>query len=207
GKPVVVCLMKMREADAQALVAHFSKEVISTLPPGVVSVLPIPYLPKDQLADPARSASRYRIPLVNQVSVLGSPARTARRRSVAGAVNYLQRNLDQLLEAAKSDVEALNKWQAVVQAGEREFSGRYGREYLSSEKFRGFDEALIRLLQLLEFPGIGKVLAGAMTIIRAPFKLLGGLFSKAVGRTDAPSRPEEPVLQEGLSGWIDLTRK
>src|SRR5262249_42436659 len=87
GKPVVVCLMKMREADAQALVAHFSKEVISTLPPGVVSVLPIPYLPKDQLADPARSASRYRIPLVNQVSVLGSTAHTAWRRGVASSIH------------------------------------------------------------------------------------------------------------------------
>ena len=27
GKPVVVCLTKMREADAPALVAHFQKEV------------------------------------------------------------------------------------------------------------------------------------------------------------------------------------
>jgi hypothetical protein len=207
GKPVVVCLVKMREADAQALVAHFTKEVISTLPPGVVGVLPIPYLPKEQLADPARSASRYRIPLVNQVAVLGNPAATARRRSVGGAVNYLQRNLEQLLEAAKSDVAALNRWRSVVEEGQREFEGRYFREYLSSEKFRGFDEALVRLLQLLEFPGIGRVVSGAMKIVSAPVKLLFGVLGKAVGRTDMPTRPEQPVLEEALSGWIDLTRK
>ena len=65
-------------------------------------------------------------------------------------------------------------------SGQRDFEGRYEREYLSSEKFRGFDDALVRLLELLDFPGVGKVLAGAMTIIRSPLKLLGGLLSKAV---------------------------
>ena len=30
GKPVIVCLMKMKEADAPALVAHFQREVLGT---------------------------------------------------------------------------------------------------------------------------------------------------------------------------------
>jgi energy-coupling factor transporter ATP-binding protein EcfA2 len=207
GKPVVVCLMKMREVDAAALVAHFQKEVIARMPPGVVGVLPIPFLPAAQLADPARSASRYRIPLINQVNVLGSPAAAARRRSVAGSMNYLIRNLDQLLAVAKNDVAALQRWQQLVGEGRREFEGRYQREYLASERFRGFDEALIRLLQLLEFPGIGKVITGALTVLKAPFKLLGGWLGKAVGRPEATNRPELPVLEESLTGWIDLTRK
>jgi hypothetical protein len=207
GKPVVVCLMKMKPNEADALVTHFKQQVVAQMPPGVVSVLPIPFLPADQLADPARSASRYRIPLLNQVSVLGSPAATARRRSVMGAVSYLVRHLDDLLAVAKDDLAALKRWQEIVDEGRREFEGRYLREYLASEKFRGFDEALIRLLQLLEFPGIGKVFSGLMNVLRAPFRLLGGLLGKAVGRAEAPSRPELPVLEEALTGWIDLTRK
>src|SRR4051794_17968612 len=55
GKPVVVCLMKMREADAPALVSHFQQEVASHLPRplggGIVSCLAIPYLTPEQLAD------------------------------------------------------------------------------------------------------------------------------------------------------------
>ena len=207
GKPVVVCLMKMREADATALVAHFQKEVVAQLPKGVVSVLPIPFLPAAQLADPARSAAKYRIPLLNQVSVLGSPAAAARRRTVVGAINYLVRNLDQLLAVAKNDLAALQRWQQMVEEGKREFSGRYQREYLSTERFRGFDEALIRLMQLLEFPGVGKLFTGAMNLLRAPIRLLSGWIGKAVGRNEAGNRPELPVLDEALTGWIDLTRK
>src|SRR5205807_8615794 len=82
GKPVVVCLMKMREADAPALLQHFQKEVAARLPRppggGIVGCLAIPHLTPEQLADPARKAVRYRIPLINQVAVLGSPPAAAR---------------------------------------------------------------------------------------------------------------------------------
>jgi hypothetical protein len=207
GKPVVACLMKMRPDQADALVSHFRNEVIASLPPGVVGVLPIPYLPPAQLADPARSASKYRIPLLNQVSVLGSPAAGARKRSVLGAMNYLVRHVDDLLAVAKSDLAALQRWQQVIEEGRREFEGRYFREYLSGERFRGFDEALVRLMQMLEFPGFGKVITATMSVLRAPFRLLGGLLSKAVGRTESSGRPEQPVLEDAMTGWLDLTRK
>ncbi len=207
GKPVVVCLMKMRPADADALVTHFQREVVATMPRGVVGVLPIPFLPKEQLADPARSASKYRIPLINQVSVLGSPAAGARCRTVVGGINYLVRHIDELLAVAKNDLAALHRWQQIVEEGRREFENRYLREYLASEKFRGFDEALVRLLGMLEFPGFGKVFTGAMAVMTAPVRWLGGLLGKAVGRAEVSNRPEQPVLEESLTGWIDLTRK
>src|SRR5207249_3185447 len=89
GKPVVVCLTKMREVEAPALLAHFQKEVLSRLPAGVVAVLPIPHLTAEELANPVQNAARYRIPLLNQVAVLGRPAAAARRRSVYGAVRFL----------------------------------------------------------------------------------------------------------------------
>ena len=54
--------------------------------------------------------------------------------------------------------------------------------------------------------GIGRIFTGAMTVLRAPFRLLGNLVGKAVGRAEVPNRPELPVLEEGLTGWIDLTR-
>src|SRR6516165_5977929 len=91
GKPVLAVLMKMREADAPALIEHFKKEVLARLRGRVLSVLAVPFLSKAELADPARMAGRYRIPLLNQVAVLGRPAATARLRNVAGAANYLVR--------------------------------------------------------------------------------------------------------------------
>ncbi len=63
------------------------------------------------------------------------------------------------------------------------------------------------MLQLLEFPGFGKVFTAAMQLMMAPVRLLGNLVNKAVNRAEGPSRPEQPVLEEALTGWIDQLRK
>ncbi len=116
GKPVIVCLMKMRKPTPTRWSLISRRSCVS--PARRCGKHPaIPYLPPAELADPARSASKYRIPLLNQVSVLGSPPAAGRRRSVVGAINYLVRNLDSLLAAAKNDVAALQRWQQVVEEG------------------------------------------------------------------------------------------
>jgi hypothetical protein len=211
GKPVVCCLVKMREADVEALVAHFHKEVLANLPDGlgrgVVCTLPIPFLTPQQLADPVREASRYRIPLVNQVAVLGSPPLIARKRAVVGATRYLTKHQEQLLDVARPDVQALQTWQMLVQSGQSELDQRYQREYLTSEKFRGFDEALVRLMSLLDLPGVGQLLSVTLSAVRWPYRMLRGLIGKAMTRPEAPGRPEQPILEESVAGWLDLLRR
>ena len=60
GKPVVVCLMKMREADSPAFLDHFKREVIERMPAPAVATLAVPQLTRDQLVDPNRNApTRY----------------------------------------------------------------------------------------------------------------------------------------------------
>jgi hypothetical protein len=207
GKAVVVCLVKMREADAPALVTHFQKEVLNKLPGRVVTCLTIPHLTPEQLADPVHKAARYRIPLLNQVAVLGEPQPAARRRSVRAGASYLVAAQDHLLSVARHDLAALQGWRTLVLEGQREFDTRYHREYLLSEKFHRFDEALVRLLELLELPGIGRVLSGALWVVRTPYRLIKGFFNKAIKRPDAPAMPERPVLEAALGGWLDLLRK
>jgi hypothetical protein len=206
GKAVIVCLVKMREADAPAFVAHFQKEVLSKMPGRAVASLTIPFLTPAQLADPVGQAARYRIPLLNQVAVLGDPA-AARRRAVRAATNYLVATQDHLLSVARNDLAALQSWRQVVHEGQREFDLRYRREYLTTERFHRFDEALVRLLELLELPGVGRVISGALWAVRTPYRLVKGLFNKALKRPDAPSMPERPILETALAGWLNLLRK
>src|SRR5207302_5240334 len=59
NKPVVVCLMKMKEGDAPELVAHFQREVLSRFTHEAIACLTIPYLTAAELADPVRLAGRY----------------------------------------------------------------------------------------------------------------------------------------------------
>jgi hypothetical protein len=207
GKPVVVCLMKMKEADVPALVAHFRHEVLDRLPGGAVACLAIPHLTPAQLADPVGQAGRYRIPLLNQVAVLGEPPAAARRRAVRWATNYLLASTEGLLGVARQDLAALQGWRAVVQQGRVEFDQRYRREYLTGEKFRRFDEALVRLVELLELPGVGRVVSTTLWALRTPYRLLKGFFTKTLARPDTPALPELPILEGALSGWLDLLRK
>lgn len=207
GKPVVVCLVKMNETNAPAIIEHFRKEVLGPLLGAAVPCLAIPYLTPEQLAEPGRLAARHRIPLLNQIGVLGEPAAAARLRSVRWAAAYLVTATPELLGVAHPDVTALEGWTAVVQAGRRDFEERYRREYLGGEKFRRFDEALVRLLDLLEVPGAGRLLSTTLWVLRAPYRLVKGLVAKSITRPESPAIPEQPVLEAALTAWLDLLRK
>ena len=210
GKPVVVCLTKMREADAAAFKDHFKSEVIDKMLQSNANIncLAIPYLSAADLASPTGKASQYRIPLLNQVAVWGQPSSAmARARTVGYATNYLMTHVNDLLSVARDDLAALESWRAAVEVGQSDFENRYRQEFLNSEKFHRFDEALVRLLELLELPGIGKVFSNAMRLVQAPFRMMKGWLSKNLVRAEATTQPERPVLETALNGWLDFLRK
>ena len=209
GKPVITCLLKMQEDQAQAMIDHFRREVVARIPEctHVAACVAIPHLTPAELADPVSRAVRYRQPLVEQVNWwAGRPAET-RRAVVRGAVQFLTQFQDHLLAAAQSDLTALRTWRELVLTGRAEFEERYQREYLSGEKFPRFNEALVRLLQLLELPGIGQYLSKALWVVRTPYRLVKGFLAKLAGSTPSTTIPEEPVLSTALAGWLDLLRK
>jgi hypothetical protein len=207
GKMVVVCLMKMREADAPAFVAHFQREVLARIQGQPVGTLTVPALTREQIVDPSRLAPLYRLPIVNQIFVLGEPANAARMRTVRAASAYLVNWQAQLLSVARNDLAALDGWRHLVREGQTEFDARYRREYLTTERFRRFDESLVRLLELLELPGIGRFASKTMDVLRWPYTWTKKLFATALGRPDAATMPERQILDGALTGWIDHLRK
>jgi GTP-binding protein EngB required for normal cell division len=207
GKAVIVCLTKMREADHSAFIAHFRQEVLSRIDASNVPVLTLPYLCPAELADPLQQAKRFQIPILNQVSVISTPPELARRRSVLCAADYLRLNQERLLSVARSDLAALQSWKHLVEGGQIEFDNRYRHEYLSGERFHRFDEAMARLLELLELPGVGRVVSGIMYVARFPYKMARELVGKAFQRPAVPPAPERPVLEQAMRGWLDMLRK
>jgi hypothetical protein len=207
GKTVVVMLMKMRATDVPAFLAHFEKEVVSKLPGGPVAIMATPQLSYEQLSDPIRKANDYRVPLLNQVLVLGTPADAARKRTLHAALRFLKEGQTKLLSVARADLDAIDSWRNAVQAGEVEFENRYRREYLTSEQFRRFDEALVRLLDLLELPGVGRFFSTAVNVITLPITWAKNWLVKAVSAVKSPAMPERPVLEAGLAAWSDGLRR
>ena len=207
GKLVVVCLMKMKEADAPAFVAHFQREVLDRMPARAVATLTVPHLTPLQIVDPCRNAPTYRVPIVNQIFVLGEPVSAARQRTVRGAMTYLKTHQNHLLNVAQDDLNALESWRLLVREAQVEFDSRYKREYLTTERFRRFDEALLRLLELLELPGVGRFVSKTLDVLRLPYTLTKKLFYSALARPEAANMPERQILDAALVGWIDQMRK
>jgi hypothetical protein len=207
GKMVVICLMKMRESDAPAFLDHFRREVLERMPAPAVATLAIPQLSRDQIIDPCRRAPMYRVPIVNQIFVLGEPNLAARQRTVRSATAYLVNFQHHLMSVARDDLMALESWRQLVREGQLEFEARYHREFLTGERFHRFDEALVRLLELLELPGIGKFASMTLDVLRWPYTWTKKLFMGAFSRPTQATMPERRVLEEGLSGWIDHLRK
>ncbi len=206
GKAVIVVLVKMRETDVKAFLDHFNKEVVARMPGKPVVCLAIPQLTQEQLVDPIRRAPTYRIPILNQLSVLAQPPRGCRSRTVRSALYFLTANQERLLAVAKNDLDALDLWKRTVQQGQTEFEERYRREFLTSEKFRRFDEALVRLVDMLELPGIGRFLSGAMNFLSMPYKIIKSWFSRP-SQPDAKQVAERVMLDSALQGWSDHLRK
>jgi hypothetical protein len=202
----VVVLTKMKPEQAEPLIAHFKKEVLGHMPRGRVTVLAVPFLTAEELEDPATRATRYRIPLINQFAVLGEDAGLLRRQSASVAVKHLRHNCDALLSVARDDVAALEDWGRLVERGRSEFLDRYRREYLTGAKFHRFDEALVKLVEMLDFPGVGKVLSSALFVVRTPYRLVKGLLGNMFGTPPAASIPEQPVLEAGFQAWSDQIR-
>jgi hypothetical protein len=208
GKPVVACILKMKPEQAETIVDHFRREVIARIPDctHVSATLAVPHLTPAELTDPIGNAGRFRQPLLDAVAWYGSRGGETRLAAVRGAVDFLNEQQDVLLSAAKADVAALSTWRELVDSGTAEFQSRYQKEYLSGEKFPRFDEALVRLLQLLELPGVGQYLSKALWIVRTPWRLLKGMFGKITGRSQTPAVPEEPVMATGMNGLLDVLR-
>jgi energy-coupling factor transporter ATP-binding protein EcfA2 len=207
GKMVVVCLMKMREADAPSFVAHFRREVLDQMPAPAVATLTVPQMTPLQIADPSRNAPVFRVPIVNQIFVLGEPINAARKRTVRAATTYLTTHEQHLLSVARDDLAALEGWRLLVSEGKTEFDARYRLEYLTTERFRRFDEALVRLLELLELPGVGRFASKALDVMRMPWTLTKKFFTSVLARPEVSNMPERRVLEDALAGWTDHLRK
>ncbi len=196
GKVVIVCLVKMREADAPAFVAHFQQEVLSRMPSGRPRRPGHPAAHREQLADPS---TRRPVPHPAHQpgrAVLGDPGRRRARHTgpLGPALLYSARRTSCSAWPATT-WPPCEAGRHVVQQGQIEFDTRYRREYLTTEKFHRFDEALVRLLDLLELPGIGRVLSTTSWVVRTPYRLLKGLFNKAMGR------PEQTELARSGRCW------
>jgi len=206
GKAVVVVVTKVREADADAMIAHFKQAILGGLPKlpdgstPAVPVIAFPQMPSEVRSDPAGLGAKHRVALLNQVLVQVESAEATRARTAANAAKYLTTAAEGLVEVARCDLAEYDAWCAAVHTGKLGFEDRYRREYLAGEPFRRFDRYRERLLELLELPGVvGKV----MWVLRLPYRFLRDYVLGKLVRPESLNLAEQTVLSAALAGWLD----
>jgi hypothetical protein len=132
-----------------------------------------------------------------------------KRQTLLGAVDFLQRRLGEALRPLVAEVEMAEAWErTVARVTQQEILERYRSEYLDGERYGEFNQTLVRLMDLLEIPGVGPVLRLLSTVVRAPVRLasdaLRNLWGGGVLRST--QLPEHAVLERLIEPWLATLR-
>jgi hypothetical protein len=132
-----------------------------------------------------------------------TPEERTRQRTVRNALRYLNSAGEGLLDVARSDLDQLEAWKALVRSAQRDFHERYRREFLAGERFRRLDTYAERLMDLLELPGAGRILSHLLGVLRAPYRWLRDFLYGLLVRPDVLSLREKAVVEESFQSWLD----
>jgi hypothetical protein len=136
-----------------------------------------------------------------------------KRRALFGALDFLDRRLDLALAPLWSEVAQAKRWQEIVDRLTRtEFLDRYRAGYLDGEKYVDFNQTLVKLMDLLEIPGIGPLISGVSKGLKAVSRFViqtvargfRSVFSRWAAR--APRGPELDVVALAFEQWIEALR-
>ncbi|HMP17198.1 MAG TPA: hypothetical protein PKD72_09265, partial [Gemmatales bacterium] len=161
-----------------------------------------PHLSAAEQADPGGVGNGIRQPLVQAVEWwLRNPSRT-RSDGVERAIRFLTQFQETLLAPAREELSAVSLWETWVTEGAKTYADRYQNEHLTGEQFPHFQAAMVRLMELLELPGVGQYVSKAMHLLRSPYRWVKSGLSKPTSQTQV----ETQVLQAGFQGWLDRLR-
>lgn len=204
GKPVIACLTKMQPSQVEPMLKHFREQVIARIPEcaGVSATVALRSLSAAEQSDPAGVGAPIRTSLLEPINWWLKQPHKTRHDSVLRAARFLEQFQETLLAPARHDLTAVTTWESWVQTGRQTFIHRYQNEYLSGESFPHFNAAMLKLMELLELPGVGQYVSKTMYVLRSPYRWVKSWFNKPAGK----DMPETQVLQAGFQGWLDHLR-
>jgi hypothetical protein len=136
-----------------------------------------------------------------------------KKQALRGAILFLDRRLDDLLVPLKAEVSAGEHWNRIVErATQAEFYDRYRRDYLDGEKYVDFNQTLIKLLDLLEVPGIGPIISAISKGLRAVSNAIVGAAAAAFrgffqAKPASQDRaPESDTVIACVEHWIETLK-
>jgi GTPase SAR1 family protein len=168
---LVVCLNKSSEGARDVLVAALHARLAELTPrAGGIEVVAVPYCPDiDDLATtaPPREAAELRAALQRALT------NDDRSRRAAGVHRLLQRHWTAWVEPVRAELEAADAWEQSVDTAVGQALIAYRDEFLEHpQRFDTFRLAILELLQLLELPGMARVLTRIRQTLTWPARRL-----------------------------------
>ena len=125
-----------------------------------------------------------------------APGPQLKRQALAGAVEFLQRRLGEVLRPLVAEVEMANAWEHMVERiTQQEILERYRHEYLDGERYGEFNQTLVRLMDQLEIPGVGPLLRLLSTAVRIPFRIASACAAERYWGAARRSRRSHPSMK------------
>lgn len=209
GVPVRVVANKLEDGsylldDIKAKLADNGNEACRV---AASRVHPLPHVKEDDELRRLTSLSSTREATVLQAAVVEDigVGRELKKRALAGAVQFLDQRLDDILAPLNAEVQIARHWgEAVTRFAEHDFYRRYRSDYLDAQQYGDFNLAIVQFLDRLELPGLGQLVSGAAKVARMPFRfVMSGLKSIFRGDTPVPKPPEEEVVYNSYQRWLD----
>jgi hypothetical protein len=202
GKAILVCLNKFAAAEYAEGLTHFRRQMLDTparqqavgepVMLGYIEPAALERLWSATEGEPAllRAALHQR---------LRHPSRL-RHQTVQGALAFLDTSLADILQPARHETSLIAAWHTQVTLLQQHCMAWYRQHYLYDERrYDSFRLALIRLLDLLDIPGINRVTRLVRQVITTPVRWGWALAKHLVTPTQGtPPRSEVVVLQEGI---------
>ena len=132
-----------------------------------------------------------------------------KRQGLKGAAEFLRRRLGEVLRPLVAEMDMAHAWEHTVERlTQQEILERYRSEYLDGERYGEFNQTLVRLMDLLEIPGVGPVLRVLSTVVRAPFRIASGVLRNlwGGGQLQSTQLPEHEVLERLIEQWLASLR-
>jgi predicted GTPase len=187
NQPVLVVINKLM-ADSQTLVVDSFKErwqqVRQDNMPDIIPVLfSKGQVPEDRQAE-----------LVNLVQ--RSMHKVKRNKHEAAATNFIKQYWQAWLAPVRSEQEAQTTWQILINLAIKEATVEYQRDYLDHPyHYDTFQNALAKLLTLLEVPGLANIIAQSRKILAWPLRKMFAVGKKKYQQA-YPKTLETAVLQQ-----------
>ncbi|OQK17716.1 GTP-binding protein [Methyloprofundus sedimenti] len=187
NQPVLVVINKLI-ADSQSLVVDSFKERWQQIRQDKVpDILPVLFskglVPQDRQAELISLLRR-------------SMHKVKRKKHETAATNFIKQHWQSWLAPVRSEQEAQTTWQILIDQAVKQAIVEYQRDYLNHpHHYDTFQNAMAKLLTLLEVPGLANVIAQSRKILAWPLRKIFSLGKHKYDRA-YPKTQETAVLQQ-----------